>query len=264
MSGNLEPPDPSFRPNTPDHDDLRLLSRSPHPYHHQNADLPHPAERLLRRRPSASPSASRAGAGALARARETTTTAASVAAAGLAPDAYDDEDDESSSRSRDGPRRTSFPSFSKDSSPASDSGTDADDEHFLKGLPAPRTRLHKGLRGGSEPLSGTSTPMLSPAILEEEGRNAADSRKEKARYGGGGDGGDGPAVRPCWYSLDIFRRRKVLVRRAFEAAIVASMWLMLWQNRQVRPLITAWSRGRSRTRPGGRLVSVLFACLQSS
>ncbi|KAK4657276.1 dolichol kinase [Podospora pseudocomata] len=101
-----------------DLDTLRVLSRSPHPYHRQSFELLEPSDCLI-------------------------------------------------------PSHEPFPSLGKDSTPPSDSGTEADDEHFLKGLPAPKVRLHKGLRGKNEPLSGTSTPWLSPAVLEEEGRKTA-------------------------------------------------------------------------------------------
>ncbi|KAF7900842.1 hypothetical protein EAF00_003063 [Botryotinia globosa] len=50
----------------------------------------------------------------------------------------------------------------------SDSGTEADDEHFLKGLPAPRIKPHKGLRGANGSMSSTPSPLLSPAILDDE------------------------------------------------------------------------------------------------
>jgi hypothetical protein len=194
MPDNLDP-DVFLGPGRGEQDDLRLLSRSPHPYHHQTADLLHPSDRLLRR----------------------TSSAASKS---------------------DGPKdgHSPFTSFSKESSPTSDSGTDADDEHFLKGLPAPRVRLHKGLRGRNEPLSGTSTPLLSPALLEEEGRNDAQKLK-RAR----------PALEG-WYNPENFRRAKVLVRRSLEGTIVASLWLMLWTNKEVRSAVVEWQKGRQTTR----------------
>ncbi|EPE09466.1 dolichol kinase [Ophiostoma piceae UAMH 11346] len=104
-------------------DHLRILSRSPHPYHHNNADLPHPAHRIASLSPTRDPH--------------------------HPPLLL--------------PQKASPPAaFGKDSTPASDSGTEADDEHFLKGLPAPRSKPRKGLRGMNEVLSGVSTPLLSP------------------------------------------------------------------------------------------------------
>src|SRR5690606_18758823 len=61
-------------------------------------------------------------------------------------------------------RLTPGANLPRDSPFVSDSGTEADDEHYLKGLPAPKVRLHKGLRGRNEALSGSSSPMLSPTI----------------------------------------------------------------------------------------------------
>lgn len=124
-----------------DADGLRLLSRSPHPYHHRNTDLLHPADRL--------------------HAHITVVN----------DDTADLVDVGTSHARRDRPAPLSSPgsalslvsfasSFLKDSTPASDSGTEADDEHFLKGLPAPRSKPHKGLRGMNEVLSGMSTPLL--------------------------------------------------------------------------------------------------------
>ncbi|KAI1328762.1 hypothetical protein F5Y16DRAFT_367850 [Xylariaceae sp. FL0255] len=113
MPGHLDPsiayPD-AGQTDHQDQDSVRLLSRSPHPYHRQRSDLLEPTSRYLLR------------------------------------------------------ERT----------PTSDSGTEADDEHFLKGLPAPR-RLHKGLRTHS----GLATPLLTPPILPVQDEKA--KAKEIAR-----------------------------------------------------------------------------------
>ena len=85
--------------------------------------------------------------------------------------------------------------FGRDSVPGSDSGTEADDEHFLKGLPAPRSKLHKGLRGMNEVLSGVSTP-LRPAFSHQrsdgDGGGGDDGTRSRARREGnaGSDGGE--------------------------------------------------------------------------
>lgn len=194
-------PDPSAH-LTIDHaqaygEGLRLLSRSPHPYHRQHFELLHPADTL------ASPSRPPA-----------TTTATTLPP----PDSR-----ESLSHS--------FRSFTKESTPTSDSGTDADDEHFLKGLPAPKAKLHKGLRGRNEAVSGTSTPLLSPAILEDEGRKV-----------------------PLVLKRDIFdrdirngaekgRRRKELVRRSTELLLLVSLGRILYSNPEVAARIRLWKKG---------------------
>lgn len=125
---------------------------------------------------------------------------------------------------------TSYPFFSKDSSHGSGSGTDADDEHFLKGLPAPRTKLHKGLRGRNELTSGTSTPLPSPSI-----RKADDGQIGGAEYL--------PAAPRKHREADSLRLRKTLARRATEVGIVVSLGVVVCSNHQVAPILQAWSRG---------------------
>ncbi|KAK8135255.1 dolichol kinase [Apiospora sp. TS-2023a] len=114
-----------------EHDDLRLLSRSPHPYARQKFELLEPSGSFAY--PPRGGPAARAGLD------------------GTHPQ-----------------RATTFPSVARDTSASSDSGTEADDEHFLKGLPAPKARLHKGLRGRNELASGTSTPLPSPGPFDDD------------------------------------------------------------------------------------------------
>ncbi|OBT93988.1 hypothetical protein VE01_07113 [Pseudogymnoascus verrucosus] len=114
---------------------LRALSRSPHPYHRHNPEL--------------------------RRARHNLST--------------------TSSRDQ-SPRPTSSPeSFVVDGpilhsedlyrhSTDSDSGTEADDEHFLLGLPAPRSRPRKGLRGLERSSSTSPSPALSVVDLQQASR----------------------------------------------------------------------------------------------
>ncbi|KAL5604192.1 uncharacterized protein BROUX77_004378 [Berkeleyomyces rouxiae] len=104
-------------------------------------------------------------------------------------------------------------------STVSDSGTEADNEYFLRSLPAPKTRLHKGLRGEEEPLSGASTPLLAP--LPQRGRNpsatteTSDIEKIKRRN----------------------KRLRLLVRRATEVAIVAALSSIVVMNEGVKAVI---------------------------
>ncbi|KAL1903124.1 dolichol kinase [Sporothrix stenoceras] len=170
-----------------DADGLRLLSRSPHPYHHRNTDLLHPADRLH----------------------------AHITVVNDSVDAVDA--DTSHTRHNGRPAPLSSPgsalslvsfasSFLKDSTPGSDSGTEADDEHFLKGLPAPRSKPHKGLRGMDEVLSGMSTPLLPvPQIRsstsvqdsDQPRRTRSGHRRRAGKQGDGSgvdtDGGDSVA-----------------------------------------------------------------------
>lgn len=179
----------STAPNLDDHDSLRVLNRSPHPYHHQSAELPHSSERFVLYQ---EPHAHRNGAELLS--------------------------------------PTRFPVLSNESSPASESGTEADDEHFLKGLPAPKAKLHKGLRGRNEVVSGTSTPIPSPAILEEDETKAlskALAKEDRAKR----------------RALDVWRRNKIWVRRATEAGIVVALGCMVSSNHLVAPLVHVWRQG---------------------
>lgn len=126
---------------------------------------------------------------------------------------------------------TPFPAFARDS-PISESGTEADDEHFLKGLPAPKLRPHKGLRGRSEQASACSTPMLSPAVLEEEGRES----HAGSLHGGYGRTRKGAAERA--------RRRKELIRRATEVLLVVCQGAMVASNTRVLPFLRLYQRGK--------------------
>ncbi|KAF4837704.1 Dolichol kinase sec59 [Colletotrichum tropicale] len=184
-------PNALFGHDTEDKDELRTLSRSPHPYHHLNTELPHPAHRIVYRpsNPTSTP-----------------------------------PKDSSAESSR---TPSPFPSFTKDSSQGSDSGTEADDEHFLKGLPAPKVRLHKGLRGRNEIISGASTPLFSPENQEDDdAAKRHTQRAEKLRF---------------WEDRN-YRRTKELIRRVSEFIIVGSLFAVVRANPKVTPILSAWSQ----------------------
>jgi len=188
MPEHLQPPAPiAISSGDETGEGLRILSRSPHPYHRRNFELLDPSDTLVY------------GTGA---------------------------DADAAHELRNGPS-----SFTKDSTPASDSGTEADDEHFLKRLPAPKTRLHKGLRGQNEPLSGTSTPLPSPALLLEEGR-VAQHRPRQELF-----------ARSKRLSGDIVRRRKEIIRRLTEVALLACLGYFVQANQHVQPFLVLWKRG---------------------
>ncbi|KAI1498479.1 hypothetical protein F5X99DRAFT_321872 [Biscogniauxia marginata] len=121
---------------------------------------------------------------------------------------------------------------SREPTPSSDSGTEADDEHFLKGLPAPR-RLHKGLRGRNEVLSGASTPISSPAFPEEDGR--------KLSYGLKKEAASAKESRIPTATLGS-RKNKEIVRRLAELLIIGFLGLLVQTNAGVRPIWRNWSR----------------------
>ncbi|KAM0196935.1 hypothetical protein ACHAPI_005484 [Fusarium lateritium] len=195
-------PDSLNPPETDEEAILRARSRSPHPYHHQNTDLPHLSDRFtLRNRQAQSAKSS------------------------------DDASHE--------PSPSTWPPFLKDSPQTSDSGSEADDEHYLKGLPAPKTNLHKGLRGLNEPLSGSSTPLPSPAILD--GHTIRTIEKPPM-----------PTETPETQRLleVLKRRRRVVVRRVTEAGTVLALGLMVASNSQVLHLLKIWGKGMHINRGG--------------
>ncbi|KAK3308145.1 uncharacterized protein B0T15DRAFT_410422 [Chaetomium strumarium] len=202
MPEHLQPPPPTVTigpaSHEEDHDSLRKLSRSPHPYHRLHSELLEPSGRLPRNRPYSSVASS----------------------------------------------THSLPSFARESPlPTSESGTDADDEHFLKGLPAPKARLHKGLRGRNEPLSGTSTPALSPGVLEEEGRKTPYLTPGHGRYGRDKRG-----------AAEGARRRREVLRRVVEVLLLVWQVAMVASKPDVRPYLHIYKKALL-------AVSTTFFCL---
>ncbi|KAI1746313.1 hypothetical protein F4680DRAFT_455478 [Xylaria scruposa] len=117
--------------------------------------------------------------------------------------------------------------------PPTDSGTEADDEHFLKGLPAPR-RLHKGLRGLNEVSSGTSTPFLAHTpLLDEEGRRFFSGAKKDTSWN-----------EATCSTADKWRRKRAreVVRRSTELLLIGILSLSVYANAQVRPILQRSSR----------------------
>lgn len=121
--------------------------------------------------------------------------------------------------------------FAKGSTPVSDSGTEADDEHVLKRLPAPKARLHKGLRGQNEPLSGSSTPVLSPATVEEQCRLVPTAITRNKRHSKKRSGAEAT------------RRRKELVRRSVEVLLLGCLGALVRENHHVRAYVALYQRG---------------------
>ncbi|KAM3486487.1 hypothetical protein MY8738_000353 [Beauveria namnaoensis] len=120
--------------------------------------------------------------------------------------------------------------FSKDSTPVSDSGTEADDEHFLRGLPAPKAKLHKGLRGRNEALSGTATP-ISPSIIEEEEQEPLLGKDSASRAAPSGN-----------ILLSPLRRYRNVVRRLTEGGIIALLGEFVTTNSHVAPIYQKWHK----------------------
>jgi len=206
MPEHLQPPGASSQPPSDVEDDreqLRILTRSPHPYHRQSSDLLEPSDRLIYDAHNPNPTL------AISTGLDGSQTPSSLLRA---------------------------PYFTKDSTPASESGTEADDEHFLKGLPAPKQRLHKGIRGKNEPLSGSSTPFLSPAVLEEEGRRTYLSPSL------------GALEREKRNLVERSRRRRELTRRGAEILLLICQGGLITTNRDVQPFIRLYRKGMNMTR----------------
>ncbi|KAF3770882.1 hypothetical protein M406DRAFT_244768 [Cryphonectria parasitica EP155] len=195
MPDTLRPPGPTEADETrqeeqKDEENLRELSRSPHPYHRQKWELLEPSDRVVAR-------------------------ASTIPTHGPVEDIRD--------------QLLPAPSFTKDSTPATDSGTEADDEIFVKKLPAPKAKLHKGLRGRHEALSGSGTPLLTPTV-------------------GDGDRDGILSSSPRWKKEESEKRRQAkrlrrnreLVRRGTEVAILGVLARTVIRNPVVQPFVAAW------------------------
>ncbi|KAI6715090.1 cytidylyltransferase [Diplocarpon mali] len=185
----------------PREDALRWLSRSPHPYHRQCFELPYGSEKFNDTNANTPPPRSPL--------RSTHTT-------------DDDELQEWRHLSR-GARE--FPN--------SDSGTEADDEHFLKGLPAPRLRPHKGLRGADSDSLGSPSLLLSPALVEGNFSMQNGFLRQKIA--------DVPAGESERAAERFRRKRKTeVVRRSSEAAILCFVGGILCLDPGIRRVVFIW------------------------
>lgn len=190
-------------------DALRSLSRSPHPYHRQKFELPHSSENF-------------------------TTRDATLRSMSHIPTSQPISDgNQDRSKSQAGGYREST---------NSDSGTEADDEHFLKGLPAPKLRPHKGLRGADSSLSGSPSPLLSPTILEEFSPRTPGFRRTTL-----------PSIflneEEARKAEEKFRakRRVEVARRLTEAALLMALGGLVCQDPKARSVIKYWRAGERRS-----------------
>lgn len=182
------PPTPTEGTWEEEQDGLRVLSRSPHPYHHDVDHDVHDVHRELLEPPDLAPVKGVPDQLTVLFGRESTT-------------------------------------------PISDSGTEADDEHFLKRLPAPRTTLHKGLRGKNESLSGYSTPALTPTSLGDEGHpELGHAQLEHHRV-------------PRRGAAETERRQKEVIRRSTEVLLLLLQGGLIWSNPHARPFLLRYRRG---------------------
>jgi hypothetical protein len=189
-------------------DALRRLSRSPHPYHRQQSELPYGSERF--------------------------STSVPPLRSPLRSSQNTDNEEQ------DGRRKPEVYKETYKGSTGSDSGTEADDEHFLKGLPAPKIRPHKGLRGFDASLSGSPSPILSPAIPDDDiPRTGGYQRQKEAVISVSAD----EAARKLAEKLR--RKRKVeVIRRCSETSILFFLAAILCCDPQIRKLLHLWRRGK--------------------
>ncbi|ROW06130.1 hypothetical protein VMCG_04624 [Cytospora schulzeri] len=189
MSDNLEPPRASATSNDliKDKENLRGLSRTPKPYHRQKWELLEPSDKITSR------------------------------ASSIPTHRFDDVHDQ----------LLPSPAFTSVSTPTTDSGTEADDENLVKRLPAPKARLHKGLRGRPEPPSGVATPLLTPTIgdadLDTIGKSKGRIKEEHKRF-----------------LIERTKRNKEITRRGAEVLILSGLAKLVLSNPDVKTVVATW------------------------
>ena len=211
MSPALEPPDPpADAPTSADVDNLELFRRSPHPY------IRHEDEIWKYESPPSNPSSPQSH---------------------TPPRPSDHIISDEDGRKR---RKTASQS-------PSESGTEADDEgcNFVKALPAPPLRPHKGLRDTQNAGKGDASPLLTPTQIDEDGRRLSEGffkdRKKRPRRAESSLSADEAKVARQRY---LKRRRNELVRRTTETALLAGISLLAVQGCECWIKMLAWHRGR--------------------
>lgn len=136
----------------------------------------------------------------------------------------------------------------RESQSPSESGTEADDEgyQFVKALPAPPLRPHKGLRDAKGLRDELLSPLLTPTQIEEEARKYSneffEGGKKSARVGiTSAIDEEAKAARQKY----IKRRRNEVVRRTTETALLAGIGLLAVNGCECWPKLLEWHRGRS-------------------
>ncbi|ROV92714.1 hypothetical protein VSDG_06623 [Cytospora chrysosperma] len=172
MSDNPDPPRASATSNDliKDKENLRGLSRTPKPYHRQKWELLEPSDRIAAR------------------------------ASSIATHRFDDVHDQ----------LLPSPAFTNISTPTTDSGTEADDENLVKRLPAPKARLHKGLRAVDVDLD---TIGKSKGRLKEEHKR---------------------------FLVERTKRNKEVTRRGSEVLILAGLTKLVISNPDVQTVVATW------------------------
>jgi hypothetical protein len=147
----------------------------------------------------------------------------------------------------DGRKRRKILGHSQSQSP-SESGTEADDEgySFVKALPPPPLRLHKGLRDRGATGHGGPSPLLTPTQIDDEGRKLtndyfSEQRKGTRRGEAPLTDDDARAARQKYLQ----RRRNELVRRTTETALLAGIGFLAVSGCGCWGKLLGWHRGRT-------------------
>lgn len=137
------------------------------------------------------------------------------------------------------------PSQSQSQSP-SESGTEADDEgySFVKALPPPPLRPHKGLREQEGSGQGAQSPLLTPTQIDDEGRKFSEeyfnSNKKGKRKGDVSYTDDEAQAARQKYRK---RRRMELIRRATEVSLLTVIGILTVSGCGCWGEILGWHRG---------------------
>jgi hypothetical protein len=147
----------------------------------------------------------------------------------------------------------------------SESGTEADDEgySFVRALPPPPLRPHKGLRETGGSGHGALSPLLTPTQIDDEGRKFSDeyfNNKKRANRKGEPSFTDEEARSARQKYLK--RRRNELVRRTTETALLAGIGILAVSGCSCWQSLLAWHSGKHHT-PRAKLRTGLMISQQS-
>jgi hypothetical protein len=219
MSQESEPSDARLdAPTSSDIEALELFRRSPHPYLRHKDEIRKPSPERL---------------------------ASSSRATRNRPNPPSRTISDADGRKR---RKTS----SRSQSP-SESGTEADDEgySFVRALPPPPLRPHKGLRDTEGSVQGALSPLLTPTQIDDEGRKFSDgyfNGKKRGNRKGEPSFTDEEARSARQKYLK--RRRNELVRRTTETALLAGIGILAVTGCNCWQQLLVWHRGEHhRLRP---------------
>jgi hypothetical protein len=127
----------------------------------------------------------------------------------------------------------------------SESGTEADDEgySFVKALPPPPLRPHKGLRETEQGRGGLS-PLLTPTQIDDEGRKFSNGYfTDKKRGSQRGEPSFTDEEARAARQKYLKRRRNELVRRATETALLAGIGALAVSGCNCWGRLLGWHRG---------------------